>query len=73
MKKQRLRLYKLIWCKIRYYQQIHDISDETLANCLGVHTRTLKEYDKNAENVTLGKLDTFLYLNNINLNDLLNS
>lgn len=74
MKKQsRIHLYKLVWCKIRYYQQLHDINDENLANSLGVRLRTLKEYDKSAENITLGKLDSFLYINNLNLNDLLNS
>ena len=74
MKNQhRLHLYKIVWCKIRYYQQLHDISDDILANHLGVHIRTLKEYDKTAENITLGRLDNFLYMNNLNLNDLLNS
>lgn len=68
-----LPLYRVIWCKIRYYQQLHEISDEALANELGVHVRTLSTYDKNAENVTFGRLDIFLYMNNLSLDDLLNS
>lgn len=68
-----LPLYRVLWCKIRYFQQLHEISDEGLANALGVHVRTLREYDKNAENVTIGKLDIFLYINNLSLDDLLNS
>ncbi len=69
----RLPLHRLLWCRIRYYQQLHEISDDALANALGVHTRTLREYDKSAENVTFGKLDSFLYMNGLTLNDLLNS
>ena len=57
----RLPLYRLLWCRIRYYQQLYDISDDALANALGVHKRTLKEYDKSAENVTFGKLSSLLY------------
>ena len=68
-----LPLYRVLWCRIRYYQQLHEISDEALANELGVHVRTLSTYDKNAENVTFGRLDNFLYMNRLTLNDLLNS
>ena len=69
----RLPLYRVLWCKIRYFQQLNEISDEALANALGVHVRTLKEYDKTAENVTFGRLDSFLYINNLSLDDLLHS
>ena len=69
----RLPLYCVLWCKIRYYQQLHEISDETLANELGDHVLTLSTYDKNAENVAFGRLDNFLYMNNLSLDDLLNS
>ena len=67
-----LPLYRVLWCKIRYYQQLYQIGDEELANELGVHKRTLKDYDKTAENVTFGKLDRFLYANGLTLNELLN-
>ena len=67
-----LPLYRVLWCKIRYYQQLYQIGDEELANELGVHKRTLKDYDKPAENVTFGKLDRFLCANGLSLNELLN-
>lgn len=70
---ERITLYRLIWCKIRYYQQLHDISDEELARSLNVHIRTLHEYDKCADNVTLGRIDSFLLINNITLDELINS
>lgn len=68
----RISLYKKIWCKIRCYQQLYDMSDKDLSNYLCVSERTLKEYDKNAMNITLGKLDNFLYINNLTLIELLN-
>jgi hypothetical protein len=72
-KSNRITLYKRIWCKIRYYQQLHNIDDTVLAGQLQVHERTLHEYDKNAVNVTMGKVDSFLYANGITLEELLNS
>ena len=67
-----LPLYRVLWCKIRYFQQLYQIGDEELANELGVHIRTLRDYDKTAENVTFGKLDRFLYANGLSLTELLN-
>lgn len=66
-KEKRITLYKKIWCKIRYYQQLYDISDTDLANYLGVTTRTLKNYDRNASSLTLEHLDNFLYAVNIDI------
>lgn len=70
-KNQRITLYKRIWCKIRYWQNLKDISDAELASYLQVGERTLKEYDKSAQNVTLEKVDNFLYLTGIELSDLI--
>ena len=72
VKSNRITLQKYIWCKIRYYQQLNDISDSDLASSLDVTERTLKEYDKSANNVTLAKVDRFLYVNNMKISDLLN-
>lgn len=69
-KEKRIALYKKIWCKIRYWQSLKDISDSELANYLQVGERTLHEYDKNAKNITLEKIDNFLYVNNMELADL---
>ena len=70
MKQQRITLHKKIWCKIRYWQQLNDISDGQLSNDLDVAERTLKEYDKNSGNISLYKLDRFLYVNNLTLPEL---
>lgn len=71
MKNTTKPIQKLIWCKIRYYQQLNDISNDELAAYIGVCGRTLTEYDKNAENITLGKIENFLRSENISLEDLL--
>jgi hypothetical protein len=70
-KERRIALYKKIWCKIRYWQSLNDITDIELAKRLQIGERTLHEYDKNAKNITLEKLDNFLYANNMELHDLL--
>lgn len=70
-KDNRIALYKKIWCKIRYWQNLKDVSDKELADYLQVSERTLREYDKNAKNVTLEKVDNFLYMNNMELSDLM--
>jgi hypothetical protein len=67
----RIELFKLIWCKIRFWQSIRDVPDVDLASDLGVGERTLKDYDQCAKNITLEKLDNFLYLNHMTLDDLL--
>ena len=68
---KRIPLQKIIWCKIRYYQMLNGIEEETLANTFNVQKRTLKEYDKNPENITLGKIDNFLFINGIDLKELI--
>jgi len=67
---KRIPLQKLIWCKIRYYQQLRDISNQLLSETLGVSERTLKEYDKDACNITLEKIDRFLAAYNMTLTEL---
>lgn len=69
-KEKRIALYKKIWCKIRYWQSLKDVSDSELANYLQVGKHTLHEYNKNAKNITLEKIDNFLYVNNMELVDL---
>ncbi len=71
MKLKRIPTYRIIWGKIRYYQTIHEIEDTDLAKYLMVGIRTLKDYDKDAKNLTLEKVDNFLRLNNLEMNDLL--
>lgn len=70
-KSQRIPLYKHIWCKIRYWQNLKDISDTELALYLQVGERTLREYDKSAKHVTLEKVDNLLSITGMELNDLM--
>lgn len=70
-KATRITLYKHIWCKIRYWQSLREVSDAELASYLQVGERTLHEYDKNAQNITLGRVDNLLYVTGMDLNDLM--
>ena len=70
-KPPRITLYKKLWCKIRYWQSLQDVSDKELAEYLQVGERTLKEYDKSAKHITLEKIDNFLSINKMELNELL--
>lgn len=69
----RIPIYKYIWCKIRLYQQLNDIDEQILASYIGVQVRTLREYDKQSKNITLGQIDSFLYKNGMTLSELLES
>ncbi len=70
-KDKRITIYKKIWCKIRYWQSLKDVSDSQLAAYLQVCERTLRDYDKNARNITLEKVDNFLAVNSMELDELL--
>lgn len=70
-KTQRITLYKRIWCKIRYWQNLRDVTDAELASYLQIGERTLREYDKSAQHVTLEKIDNFLSITGMELNDLI--
>ncbi|MBP5362364.1 MAG: hypothetical protein J6Y71_04980 [Ruminococcus sp.] len=68
---KRITLYKRIWCKVRYWQNLRDVSDTELASYLQVSERTLREYDKSAQHVTLEKIDNLLSITGMELNDLM--
>lgn len=68
---KRISIYKKIWCKIRYWQNLKDISDSELAAYLQVCERTLRDYDKSARSITLEKIDNFLVVNSMELDELL--
>lgn len=70
-KTQRITLYKRIWCKVRYWQNLRDVTDSELAACLQVCERTLRDYDHNARCLTLEKVDNFLVTNKMSLDELL--
>ena len=69
-KTQRITLHRRIWCKIRYWQQLKEVSNAELASYLQVGERTLHQYDISAENVTLGRIDNLLYVTGMDFNDL---
>ena len=68
---KRISIYKKIWCKIRYWQSLKDVSDCELASYLQVCERTLRDYDKSARSITLEKIDNFLVVNSMELDELL--
>lgn len=61
-KSKRIPLQKEIWCKVRYWQNLYDVSDEELASYLGCTERTLHNYDVDPSPVTLKTIDTFLFV-----------
>lgn len=69
--KKRIPLQKTIWCKIRYWQLLHDLTDDELAMYLNCSTRTLQNYDHDAKNLTLETVDTFLCVNELTLEELM--
>ena len=71
-KPKRITLQKQTWCKIRYWQQLNDVTESELATYLNVAERTLKEYDKDASNVTLAKINQLLDMNDMTIHDLFN-
>lgn len=70
-KSKRIPLQKLIWCRIRYWQNLHDVSNEELAGYLGCSTRTLQNYDNDPSCVTLKTIDTFLFASEMSLAEFL--
>ena len=70
-KEKRIPLYKGLWCKIRYWQSLQDVSDAELAAYLQVGERTLHEYDKCAKNITLEKIDNLLEVSKMDLDNFL--
>jgi len=68
---KRIPVQKQVWCRVRMYQHMHDISNARLASVLMVGERTLHEYDKRADKITLDKIDSFLSYAGITLTELM--
>ena len=62
---------KVIWAKIRYYQMLDDMPDEVLADYLSICTKTLRNYDKGAVNLTIGQIAEYLNRTNRKMTDLI--
>lgn len=71
-KNNRVSIYKVIWFKIRYWQNIKGFTDDELGAFMGVCDKTVRSYDIHCDGITLDKIDRFLAVNNMELNDLLN-
>lgn len=69
--KNPIPLEKEIWAKIRCWQLMNGVSDYHLADSLKVVERTLRNYDRNAGNLTLEKIGNFLKYAGIDINELL--
>lgn len=61
-KSKRIPLQKEIWYKVRYWQNINDVSDKDLAEYLGCSECTLHNYGAASSPVTLKTVNTFLYV-----------
>ena len=66
------KMYNYLWLKIRLWQRLNGVTDETLASFVEVSPRTCRDYDKNAFNLPLGKLDNFLSATGLTLEQLIN-
>ena len=64
-------LDRKIWAKMRYYKTILGISDETFSEQLEVCDKTIHTYDKDASNMRLQQIESFLKKNDLNIEDLI--
>lgn len=55
-----IHISTIIWANIRKVQRIRCISDEELACILEVSTRTLYNYEKEPERLTMKKIERFM-------------
>ncbi|MBO4865564.1 MAG: hypothetical protein J5582_03195 [Ruminococcus sp.] len=71
-KENKISLHRRIWCKIRFWQKLNDVDDETLARYLMLSVRTLREYDSDAGNLSLERLENFMASTGLSLDLLIN-
>ena len=64
-------LHRRVWCKIRFWQSLHNIPDETLARYLDLSVRTLREYDRDAGSLSLERLESFMSATGLTLEQLI--
>lgn len=63
-------LHRQVWLKIRLWQKLNNASDETLARYLNLSVRTLREYDNNAGNLSLERVEGFMRTTGLTLEEL---
>ena len=59
------------WGNIRRFQYINHLTDEQIAEILGVSTRTLYAYDKEPNNIKLETLQNFINETKIDITELI--
>lgn len=71
MKQKEISLHRKVWCKIRFWQNLNNVTDEALARYLNLSPRTLREYDNNAGVLSLERLENFLSATGLTLEQLI--
>ena len=71
-KANKVPLHRRIWCKIRCWQKINEVDDETLARYLMLSVRTLREYDSDAGHLSLERLENFMASTGLTIDMLVN-
>ena len=59
------------WGNIRRFQYINHLTDEQIAEILGVSTRTLYAYDKEPNNIKLETLQNFINETKIDITEII--
>ena len=61
----RFSISKKMWFKIRYWQNMLELTDVQLASFIGVCDKTLRALDKNCGTMTIDKVENFIVVNNM--------
>ena len=64
-------IYDVIWSNIRRIQYLEHIPDYYLAEALNVTERTLINYDKEPQKITLERIQKFMDATNVTIDELI--
>ena len=64
-------IYDIIWSNIRRIQYLEHLTDYYLSEILNVSERTLLNYDKEPQRVTLDKIQSFMDATNVKIDELI--
>ena len=70
-KSTEINICRLIWSNIRRFQYLEGMTDERLAEALGITTRTLYDYNKDPSKISLDKIQSFVEDTNYDVDNLL--
>lgn len=68
--KNNIALHRQVWCKIRFWQNLNNVPDDTLARYLDLAPRTLREYDADSGSLSLERLESFMSATGLTLDQL---